>query len=100
MATLRKYRLSDSTNAKDVDLRQYEDEIEDIINEAVPSKHPKVYKDHFTTDQLTHSEAVRIGRALSKSDNLAAFGKTVTTFRLFSGTTVEVEDKPKGGRMR
>lgn len=100
MAVLRKYRLSDSTNAKDVDLRQYKDEIEDIIDEAVPGKHPKVYKDHFTTDQLTHSEAVRIGRALSKSDNLAAFGKTVTTFRLFSGTTVEVEDRPKGGRMR
>lgn len=98
MATLRKYRLSDTS--QNVDLRQYKDEITDIINEAVPNKHPKVHSDHFTTDQRTHSEAVRIGRALSKSDNLAAFGKTVTTFRLFSGTTVEVEDRPKGGRMR
>ncbi|MCI9316796.1 MAG: hypothetical protein HFF67_02020 [Oscillospiraceae bacterium] len=98
MAILRKYKLSD--RSQNVDLRQYQDEIVDTINEAVPDKHPKVYKDHFTTDQLTHSEAVRIGRALSKSDNLAAFGKTVTTFRLFSGTTVEVEDRPKGGRMR
>ena len=98
MAILRKYKLSD--RSQNVDLRQYQDEIVDTINEAVPGKHPKVYKDHFTTDQLTHSEAVRIGRALSKSDNLAAFGKTVTTFRLFSGTTVEVEDRPKGGRMR
>lgn len=100
MATLRKYRLSDTS--KDVDLRQYKDEIEDIINEAVPDKHPKVYKDHFTTDQLTHSEAVRIGRALSKSDNLAAFGKKIETFRLFSGTTIETEDPVpmKGGRMR
>lgn len=98
MAILRKYKLSD--RSQNVDLRQYQDEIVDTINEAVPDKHPKVYADHFTTDQLTHSEAVRIGRALSKSDNLAAFGKTVTTFRLFSGTTVEVEDRPKGGRMR
>ena len=98
MAILRKYKLSD--RSQNVDLRQYQDEIVDTINEAVPDKHPKVYKDHFTTDQLTHSEAVRIGRALSKSDNLAAFGKTVTTFRLFSGTTGEVEDRPKGGRMR
>jgi len=98
MAILRKYKLSDSS--QNVDLCQYQDEIVDTINEAVPGKHPKVYADHFTTDQLTHSEAVRIGRALSKSDNLAAFGKTVTTFRLFSGTTVEVEDRPKGGRMR
>ena len=98
MAILRKYKLSD--RSQNVDLRQYQDEIVDTINEAVPDKHPKVYKDHYTTDQLTHSEAVRIGRALSKSDNLSAFGKTVTTFRLFSGTTVEVEDRPKGGRMR
>lgn len=98
MAMLRKYKLSD--RSQNVDLRQYQDEIVDTINEAVPGKHPKVYADHFTTDQLTHSEAVRIGRALSKSDNLAAFGKTVTTFRLFSGTTVEAEDRPKGGRMR
>lgn len=98
MAILRKYKLSD--RSQNVDLRQYQDEIVDTINEAVPGKHPKVYADHFTTDQLTQGEAVRIGRALSKSDNLAAFGKTVTTFRLFSGTTVEVEDRPKGGRMR
>lgn len=98
MAILRKYKLSD--RSQNVDLRQYQDEIVDTINEAVPDKHPKVYKDHFTTDQLTQGEAVRIGRALSRSENLAAFGKTVTTFRLFSGTTVEVEDRPKGGRMR
>ena len=98
MAILRKYKLSD--RSQNVDLRQYESEIVDTINKAVPDKHPKVYKDHFTTDQLTQGEAVRIGRALSKSGNLAAFGKTVTTFRLFSGTTVEVEDRPKGGRMR
>ena len=99
MAKLRKYRLSDTS--QDVDLLQYEDEIISIINEAVPGKHPKVYADHFTTDLLTHSEAVRSGRALSKNNNLAAFGKTITTFRLFSGTPVEVEDyRPKGGRMR
>ena len=61
MAKLRKYRLSDTS--QDVDLRQYEDEIIDTINDTVPGKHPKVYADHFTTDQLTHSEAVRIGRA-------------------------------------
>ena len=99
MAKLRKYRLSDTS--QDVDLRQYEDEIIDTINDTVPGKHPKVYADHFTTDQLTHSEAVRIGRALSKNSNWAVFGKTITTFRLFSGTTIEVEDyRPKGGRMR
>lgn len=99
MAKMRKYRLSDTS--QDVDLRQYEDEIVDIINDTVPGKHPKVYSDYFTTDQLSHSEAVKIGRALSKSYNLNQYGKRIETFRLFSGTTIEVEDdRPKGGRMR
>ena len=99
MAKMRKYRLSDTS--QDVDLLQYEDEIISIINEAVPGKHPKVYADYFTTDQLSHSEAVKIGRALSKSYNLNQYGKRIETFRLFSGTTIEVKDgRPKGGRMR
>lgn len=98
MAILRKYKLSNKS--QNVDLRLYQDEIVDTINEAVPGKNPKVYADHFTTDQPTQGEAVRIGRALSRSNDLEAFGKIVTTFRLFSGTTVEVEDRPKGGRMR
>lgn len=56
MAMLRKYRLSDNTNAKDVYLRQYKDEIEDIINEAVPGKHPKVYKDHSPRTSLPRAK--------------------------------------------
>ena len=99
MAKMRKYRLSDTS--QDVDLLQYQDEIIKTINETVPNKHPKVYTDHFTTDELKHSEAVKIGRALSRSNNLNQYGKRIETFRLFSGKTVEVKDnKPKGGRMR
>lgn len=100
MAKMRKYKLSDSS--QNVDLRLYKDEIVDTINETVPGKHPKVYADYFTTDQLNHSEAVKIGRALSKSNNLAAFGKTIETFRLFKGTTIETPEpeRMKGGRMR
>ena len=99
MAKMRKYRLSDTS--QDVDLLQYQDEIIKTINDTVPDKHPKVYADHFTTDELTHSEAVKIGRALSRSNNLNQYGMTITTFRLFSGKTVVVKDnKPKGGRMR
>lgn len=37
MAILRKYKLSD--RSQNVDLRQYQDEIVDTINEAVPDKH-------------------------------------------------------------
>ncbi len=105
MAKVRKYRLSDTS--QDVDLCQYEDEIVQTINDTVPGKHPKVYPDYFTTDPLSQSEAVKIGRALSKSYNLQKYGKIITTFRLFSGRTVEVEEpeveepvKTKSGRMR
>lgn len=98
MAQLRKYTLTDSS--QNVDLCNYADEIENIINETVPGKNPKVYSDHFTTDQLTQSEAVKIGRALSRSRNLSKYGKTITTFRLFKGTTIEDEAQERSKRTR
>ena len=98
MAQLRKYTLTDSS--QNVDLSNYADEIENIINETVPGKNPKVYPDHFTTDQLTQSEAVKIGRALSRSRNLSKYGKTITTFRLFKGTTIEDGAKDMSKRTR
>ncbi len=98
MAIKRACRLS-NTEYTDVDLRDYEDEIKRIIEETVPGKHPKVYTDHFTTDQLERGEVIKIGRALAKSKNLAQFGKTVTTFRLFDGKNIET-GKMKGGRIR
>ena len=98
MASHKEYRLAD-TSWKDVDLRKYQKEIISAIEEAVPGKHPKVYKDYFTTDKLKHSEAVRIGRALSKQDDLIQYGKFVKTFRLFRGITVE-DEAPSGGRMK
>ena len=98
MATHREYRLAD-TSWENVDLRKYRKEIIDTIENAVSGKHPKVYKDYFTTDELNHSEAVKIGRALSKQDDLIQYGKFIKTFRLFRGTTVE-DKAPSGGRMR
>ena len=69
MASHKEYRLAD-TLWEGVDLRKYRREIISAIEEAVPGKHPKVYKDYFTTDELNHSEAVRIGRAFSKQADL------------------------------
>ena len=84
----RKYRLADSTH-RDVDLCTYRQIIIDTVNDTVPNKNPEVYKDCFTTDSLTHSEAVLLGRALSKVEELKGFGKTVTIFRLFDGKLSE-----------
>ncbi len=109
----RKCKLSDS-EYKNVDLRQYSDIIIDTINNTVPGKNPKVFESYFSTDILNQSEAVLIGRALAKIDELNVYGKKVTTFRLFDGKTYSCEEsnvplqkkasiklkRPKGGRVQ
>lgn len=74
--------------------------IVDTINSTVPNKNPQVYRDHFSTDELSHSEAVLVGRALSKVPELKKYGKNITIFRLFDGHTCNTKDKPKGGRVK
>lgn len=108
----KKFKLADSTHS-DVDLTIYADEIVEVINRVAPGKNPIVTKSYYSTDMLTHSEAVMIGRELSKIEGLRDLGKEVTIYRLFEGKTYESEksDKPikklkevkenrKGGRMR
>jgi len=87
----RKCRLADSEH-RDVDLRKFQKEIIDTINDTVPGKNPQVFESYFSTDPLTQSEAVAIGRALSKVEKLKGYGKTVTIFRLFDGKTYESEN--------
>ena len=86
----KKYRLADSSH-KDFDLRTFKQIILTTVEAAVPGKHPKVEKSFFSTDPLTQSEAVALGRALSKVEQLSRLGKTVTTFRLFYGRMYESE---------
>jgi hypothetical protein len=102
----RKCKLANSDYA-DTDLRQFEKVILDTINKTVPGKNPKVYKTHFSTDVLNQSEAVSLGRALARIDDLKAMGKAITIFRLFEGRVCNNEEnkkkthhKPKGGRMK
>ena len=110
----RKCRLVNSDLKNKVDLRQYEQIIIDTVNSTIPDKNPKVFKDYFSTDPLTQSESVALGRALAKIPELNNLGKTITTFRLFDGRTYDSEEAParannrnksdekkavKGGRM-
>ena len=99
MQQRRKCRLSDSSH-KDVDLTIYKDVIINTINSVIPGKNPRVFKDYFSTDVLTQSESVAIGRALAKIDDLKIYGKTVTIFRLFDGKTYESEDSTKPARFK
>lgn len=103
----RKFRLSIS-DYKDVDLREFEEVIISTVNATVAGKHPRVSKHYFSTDVLTQSEAVSLGRALAKIDELKIYGKTVTVFRLFDGKTYDSEESlqpikkkqiRKGGRV-
>ena len=108
MPPRRKCKLS-ASDFRDIDLRKYRKIIVDTINKTVSGKNPRVFKDYYSTDELTHSEAVAVGRALAKIEDLKQFGKTVTIFRLFDGKTYESEIsnkvikrnniKKKGGRM-
>lgn len=105
-AKRRKCKLANTDN-RDVNLKNYEQLIIDTVNKTVPNKNPKVFTDYFSTDVLTQSEAVALGRALAKIDALNTYGKTVTIFRLFDGKTYDSEEakqpskkKVKGGRMR
>ena len=104
----RKCRLAD-VNRADVDLRDYSKVIIETIEQVIPGKNPKVFKEYFSTDVLTQSEAVTLGRALAKIEALNGFGKSVTTFRLFDGKVYSSEasnqptkkkNQPKGGRMK
>ena len=102
----RKCKLANS-DYSNVDLRQFEETIIEIVNQTVPGKNPKVYEKYFSTDVLTQSEAVSLGRALAKIEKLKTMGKTVTIFRLFDGRVCECDEskeqtntkKHKGGRM-
>ena len=101
---------------KDVDLTQYSKIITDTIEKTVPGKNPVVEKNKFSTDLLSHKQAVKLGMALSSLSELEGYGKTVTIFRLFDGKVVDTDkknnstvkpkrkplkkDKPKGGRIR
>ena len=88
-------RLADS-DYKDIDLRDYEAEILAAIEKIAPGTHPVVEKDSFSTDELTQSQAVRLGRELYQIDGLKKYGKIVTQARLFIGRRVEVdEEEPK-----
>ena len=78
-------KLTDKTQRKNVDLRDYSQTIIDIINKIAPNKNPVVEEHSFSTDVLTQSESVRIGFALAEIPEIAKLGTKVQTFRLFDG---------------
>lgn len=101
----RKCRLA-AKESRNVDLREFEQIIINTVNMTVADKNPEVYADYFSTDPLTQTEAVMLGRALAKLPELKGYGKSITIFRLFDGKTYESEEskspisKRMGGRIK
>lgn len=87
----RKCRLADSAH-RDVDLRNHAPLIIATVERIVPNKNPKVYREYFSTDPLTQSESVLLGRALAKLPELSGYGKSITIFRLFDGKMYDSEE--------
>ncbi len=82
-------KLTDKNQRNNVDLRNYSQTIIDTINKIAPNKNPIVSQYSFSTDVLTHSEAVKIGFALAEIPEIAKLGIWVQTFRLFGGRIVK-----------
>ena len=82
-------KLTDKNQRNNVDLRNYSKTIIDTINRIAPNKNPIVYQHSFSTDPLTHSQAVKLGFALAEIPEIAELGVWVKTFRLFDGRIVE-----------
>lgn len=66
---MRKYSLANGSKRGVVDLRDYEDIIVDAVLEFAPGSTVIVSKDHYIVkEQLTQSQAVKIGRKICESD--------------------------------
>lgn len=66
---MRKYTLANGQKRNQVDLRDYEDIIVAAVQEFAPGNSVIVNKDcYILMNQLTQSQAVRIGRRICESD--------------------------------
>ena len=66
---MRKYMLADGKKRDQVDLRDYEEVIKAAVQEFAPGTTVTVCKDHYIVNQqLSQSQAVKIGRRICESD--------------------------------
>lgn len=86
-------RLTDKNLRQSVDLRDYSQIIIDTINKVAPNKNPVVEEHSFSTDVLTHSEAIKIGLALAEIPAMTKLGILVSIFRLFDGRIVKDKEE-------
>ena len=74
-----------------IDLKHYEQAVIDTINSIASGNHFEEYNNSFSASDLAHSQAVQIGRILSRLDELKQYGKQVMQHLLVEGKFVETE---------
>ena len=91
---MRKYTLASRDAKEGVDLRDYQQIIEDAVHEVLPNATVQVEVDYYTVSPTPkQGDAVRIGRAICKSE-LKKY--CVQIPKLFSSIEIE-EEKDDGG---
>ena len=90
---MRKYTLANTLERSKVDLRNYKDIIVAAVQEFAPGSTVSVKNDHYiVNEQLSHSQAVRIGRRICESD-LGHYCISIKLSKLFNSTIIkEVTD--------
>lgn len=90
---MRKYTLADGSKRSTVDLRNYEDVIKSAVEEFAPGTTVTVCKEYYiVNEQLTQSQAVKIGRRICESD-LAQH--CIKLSKLFNSREVSGENRTK-----
>ena len=91
---MRKYSLADGSKRGVVDLRDYKDVIRAAVEEFAPGITVEIHQDHYVVfGQLTHSQAVKIGRKICESD---LSQHCIKLSKLFNST--EVKEKSNEDR--
>ena len=91
---MRKYMLADGSKRSVVDLRDYEGIIKTAVEEFAPGIAVEVHQDYYVVfGQLTHSQAVKIGRKICESD---LSQHCIKLSKLFNST--EVKEKSDDNR--
>ena len=91
---MRKYTLADGSKRDTVDLRDYEDIIVAAVQEFAPGNSVVVNRDcYIVKDQLTQSQAVKIGRKICESD---LSKHCIKLSKLFSSRIVKEKDNDNG----
>ena len=85
---MRKYTLANAKAKQSVNLKSYEKQITDAVSSVMPKATITICCSYYTVEPTpTRSEAIRIGKLLSKADLLGRY--CIQIPKLFCGATVK-----------